>query len=199
MSLLGLEHKEDFVGITNRMITSVESTVTLSVWIVKGCAKVGKTCYIDTERGIAKVQIIAIETVDGYTLEAKANTQTLITFTGFPPNVAVPWRSIVSTKGLTMEDYRRLPFEMIVEDTIRYNGECVLVGRIYQGTIKRDDKIKISNDHFDYETIVEDIERLKKYYETMSYGEFCGLLLYRVPENIRLQITEGSRVTVVPE
>lgn len=199
MSLFGLEHKEDFVGITNRMITPVESTVTLSVWIVKGCAKVGKTCYIDTERGVAEVQIVAIETVDGYTLEANANTETLITFAGFPKNVVVPWKSIVSTKGFTIEEYSRLPFEMIVDDTIRYNGECVLVGRIYQGTIRRDDRIKISNDKLDYETLVENIERLKEYYETMSYGEFCSLILYRVPENIRLQITEGSRVTVVLE
>lgn len=199
MSLFGLEYKEDFVGITNRMITSVESTVTLSVWIVKGCAKVGKKCYIYTEQGIAETQIIAIETVDGYTLEVNADTQTLITFSGLPTNVVVPWRSIVSTKGFTMEDYSRLPFEMIVDDTIRYNGECVLLGRIYQGTIRRDDRIKISNDKLDYETLVEDIERLKTYYETMSYGEFCSLILYRVPEDIRLQITKGSIVTVVPE
>lgn len=55
------------------------------------------------------------------------------------------------------------------------------------------------NDHLDYETLVEDIEQLKKYHEIMSYGEYCGLFLYNVPEDIRLQITKRSRVTVVPE
>lgn len=199
MSLFGLEYKEDFVGITNRMIESVESTVTLSVWIVKGRAKVGKTCYIDTERGVAEVQIIAIKTVEGYTLGVDANTETLITFAGFPTNVVVPWKSIVSTKAYTMDVYSRLPFEMIADDTIRYDGVCVLVGRIYQGTIRRDDRIRIMNDHLDYETLVEDIEQLKKYHEIMSYGEYCGLFLYNVPEDIRLQITKRSRVTVVPE
>ena len=141
----------DFVGITNRQIKTYESRHELSIWIVKGCVKVGDNCKIYTESGLVEAQIISIRTVDGFVLEAHADTQTLITFSGLPINVMIPWKSVVSTKGYTMEEYASLPFEMIISDT--YDHSCrilVIVGHIYQGTIRIDDRILISNEEFTY-------------------------------------------------
>lgn len=189
--------KPDFVGITNRQIKTFESTATLSVWIARGCARVGDYCHVYTENGLAKAKITAISTVDGAILEAHADTQTLITFEGLPKEVIIPCKSIVSTKGYSMEDYSNLPFGLTVDDTFRYKGMCVIVGRISQGTIHRDDKVEISNDNIVFTTLVEDIEQFNHFHEKMSYGEICGLFLYNVPEDVRVRITKGSKVRAI--
>lgn len=185
-----------FVGITDRLIITYESTVTLSVWVVSGYAKVGEKCYIDTEIGIQEVVILAIKTLDGFKLEVNADTQTLITFANIPCNVTIPFHSIVSANGYTMEEYRNLPFEMSIDNVFKYHDTGrVVVGKIFQGSIKEGDEIRIFNDKIDFITRVEGIERGKKFQESMSYGEYCGLFLYPVPEEMFCQITEGTKIT----
>ena len=191
----------EFVGINNRMVCPHESRYELSVRIIKGRARVGDRCKICTDngwsvKGLAEAQIIAIRTADGFTLEASADTETLMTFANLPTGVTIPYKGIISTHGYTMEGYASLPFEMITYDLFNAPDRTLIVtGMIYQGTIHINDRILISNENLKYSAFVEEIEKFKKFHEKMSYGEVCGLFLYNVPEYIKQNITKGSIIT----
>ncbi len=186
----------DFVGIVNRQFHTIESTHELNVWIVRGKAKVGERCKIFTEKGLIEVEVLSIKTSNGYVLEIGENDYAQITFTGLPINVTIPWKSVVSTQEYTMEEYASLPFKMIIDGAIDVNNIFAITGRISQGTIKIDDKIIITNDKLSYITYVDNIEFLKQFFETRTYGEYCGLYLYNLPEHIKDKITAGSIVSI---
>lgn len=160
----------------------------ISAFILSGKVHAGENCFITTQYGLQESTIISIKTISGYALDVSWNSPCILTLKNLSDGIKIPYEGIISHTGLTQEDVAGMPLKLSVDAVYNSNIDfmkgIVVAGRIFQGTIRMGDRVKIGDGQKSISAVIGGIERYKKLLEESHYGQCAGILLYRAPENI---------------
>ncbi len=184
-----------FVAMVTRMRRTYGPINEINAFILSGRAHVGENCFITTQYGLQESKIISIETISGYALDVSWNSHCVLTLKNLNDGVIIPYEGIISDIKLLPEEVANMPLKLYVEDVFNANTDfmkgIVVCGKIFQGTIRMWDRVKIGDGQRVISAVVGGIERFKKLLEESHYGQCVGILLYRAPDSILDMIKKG--------
>lgn len=190
--------KSNFILMTERWYLCHDTSYPMSALVLQGTVLNGESCFISTEEGVIPAKISRIQTAGGDAPMVGEWTHCLITMSGIPEGINIPYASIISSQGYTREDVLNMPVKMEVVGTFWNNGNPpVIVVKVKTGTLYADTTIRISNGSITKECIVEDIESFKRIIDKAEYGSAYGLFLYGITQSEFNLITEGAQVSEV--
>ncbi len=184
-----------FVAMVTRERRTCGPINEIKTFILSGKAHVGANCFITTQYGSQESKIISIETISGYALDVSWNSHCVLTLKNLNDGVIIPYEGIISDIKLLPEEVANMPLKLYVEDVFNANTDfmkgIVVCGKIFQGTIRMWDRVKIGDGQRVISAVVGGIERFKKLLEESHYGQCVGILLYRAPDSILDMIKKG--------
>lgn len=184
-----------FVAMVTRMRRTYGPINEINAFILSGRAHVGENCFITTQYGLQESKIISIETISGYALDVSWNSHCVLTLKNLSDGVIIPYEGIISNIKLLPEEVANMPLKLYVEEVFNVNTDfmkgIVVCGKIFQGTIRMWDRVKIGDGQRVISAVVGGIERYKKLLEESHYGQCVGILLYRAPDSIFGMIKKG--------
>lgn len=184
-----------FIAMVTREKRTYGSINEINAFILSGKAHAGENCFITTQYGLQESKIIGIQTISGYALDVSWNSPCVLTLKNITDGIIIPYDGIISDIKLLPEEVANMPLKLYVEDVFNVNTDfmkgIVVYGKIFQGTIRMWDRVKIGDRQRSISAVIGGIERFKKLLEESHYGQCVGLLLYRAPESVLGMIKKG--------